>query len=424
MVIYGQVIVGPPGSGKTTYCNGMQQYLRLIGRETVVINLDSANEYHPPSSSDDDNDNDNDNDNDTKEPQSHLPYDALLDASEEIINLSTVMEELNLGPNGGLIYCLEYIHHHIETFQSILQSKLQAYQTQHNLSQPPYLLFDLPGQVELYTHSTTVQSILNTLIKSMDMRLVMVQLIDAHNCMDVYKFISSALLSTTTMLRLELPAVNVLSKVDLLSTFYSINPDGDGDNDGDDGHYNGMPFNLDFFMECQELDRLLPFLEQQISSSSAASNHDFRQEEILENDEEYQEARRKTMQNRFYKRHSKLHYELCDVINDFSLLSFIPLNINDAESVGRVVARIDKCNGYVFVKGRGNTSTGSASASTSSNNNNTAQKQTASAEDMFQCAMQVDSEWGYEQIVDVQKQYMNLYQDEPELVKNPKKNNR
>ena len=103
------------------------------------------------------------------------------------------------------------------------------------------------------------------------------------------------------------------------------------------------------------------------------------------------------------------------------MLSFIPLNINDAESVGRVVARIDKCNGYVFVKGRGNTSTGSASASTSSNNNNTAQKQTASAEDMFQCAMQVDSEWGYEQIADVQERYMNLYQDDvPELVRTKK----
>ena len=48
MVFYGQVIVGPPGSGKTTYCNGMQQYLRLIGRECFVVNLDPANEYYDP----------------------------------------------------------------------------------------------------------------------------------------------------------------------------------------------------------------------------------------------------------------------------------------------------------------------------------------------------------------------------------------
>ena len=67
MVIYGQVIVGPPGSGKTTYCNGMQQHCILLA---VTINLGSTNKCHLPRS------NDNDN-NDTHEP--HLLYDALPD---------------------------------------------------------------------------------------------------------------------------------------------------------------------------------------------------------------------------------------------------------------------------------------------------------------------------------------------------------
>lgn len=43
MVRFGQVVVGPPGSGKTTYCNGMFQYLKAIGRDAAVINLDPAN---------------------------------------------------------------------------------------------------------------------------------------------------------------------------------------------------------------------------------------------------------------------------------------------------------------------------------------------------------------------------------------------
>lgn len=43
MVRFGQVVVGPPGSGKTTYCLGMRKYLKAIGRDAAVINLDPAN---------------------------------------------------------------------------------------------------------------------------------------------------------------------------------------------------------------------------------------------------------------------------------------------------------------------------------------------------------------------------------------------
>ncbi len=111
MVLYGQIVIGAPGSGKTTYCNGMQQYLQLIGRECHVVNLDPANEVPPssslPSSSnvvvvDDGHDaaaggpiSPDDNGN------SQLPYDTILDVCQDIISLDSVMSELNLGPNGG-----------------------------------------------------------------------------------------------------------------------------------------------------------------------------------------------------------------------------------------------------------------------------------------------------------------------------------
>lgn len=73
---FAQMIVGPPGSGKTTYCNGMQQFLQANGRETVIVNMDPANEQ--------------------------LPYTPAIDISE-LVDLATVMEELELGPNGGRI---------------------------------------------------------------------------------------------------------------------------------------------------------------------------------------------------------------------------------------------------------------------------------------------------------------------------------
>ncbi len=400
MVLYGQVVVGPPGTGKTTYCNGMQQYLRLIGRETLVVNLDPANEYQASSTNDD-----NQHSDDTGNA---LPYETLFDTCQEFINLSTVMSELNLGPNGGLIYCLEYIHHHIDTFTTKLQSKLAQLQPR----EPPYLLFDLPGQVELYTHNNTIQNILSHLSQTLDIRLVMVQLIDSHHCLDVHKFISSSLLTMTTMLRLELPAVNVLSKIDLLSTYTTNSNDSDINNQNSHHHDINMPFNLDFFMECQELNRLLPYLLDN------DHNLTIEQEEILHHDMEYQNIKQQSIQNnKFIKKYHKLNYELCDIINDYSLINYIPLDINDAESVGRVVARIDKCNGYIF---SGTNKRGEGISATTSSNNVSSGGLNQNVEDMFQCALQVDSEWGYEQIADVQERYLNLYQDDvPELQPRP-----
>lgn len=40
--LFGQVIIGPPGSGKTTYCHGMQQFLTAMGRCVSFINVSRA----------------------------------------------------------------------------------------------------------------------------------------------------------------------------------------------------------------------------------------------------------------------------------------------------------------------------------------------------------------------------------------------
>lgn len=254
---FGQVVIGPPGSGKTTYCRAMQEFLEQVGRRAVVINLDPANDA--------------------------LPYPCSLDLSE-LITLQDVMEGIQLGPNGGLIYCMEYLEANLDW----LKDKLM-------LLQDCYVLFDCPGQVELYTHHTSVKNIFAQLSK-WNFRLAAVHLVDSHYCTDPAKFISVLCTSLSTMLQVELPHVNILSKMDLIE------------------QYGKLAFNLEFYTEVMDLSYLLEHLAT----------------------------------DPFFKKFHSLNKKLAEVIQDYSLVSFTPLNVQDKESMMQVLRTVDKANGYCF----------------------------------------------------------------------------
>jgi predicted PilT family ATPase len=41
---FGQLVIGPPGSGKTTYCFAIKEYYNYFNRRTAIVNLDPAND--------------------------------------------------------------------------------------------------------------------------------------------------------------------------------------------------------------------------------------------------------------------------------------------------------------------------------------------------------------------------------------------
>ncbi|KAH6938656.1 hypothetical protein HPB50_011592 [Hyalomma asiaticum] len=254
---FGQVVIGPPGSGKSTYCKAMSELCTAIGRPVAVVNLDPANDV--------------------------LPYEATVDI-KELVELCDVMDLHALGPNGALVYCMEYLE---KNFDWLCQQLAKVCGR--------YLFIDCPGQVELYTHDASMRNVVSRL-QALGYRLSATHLVDSHYCSDPGKFISVLLTSLATMMHMELPHVNVLSKVDLAEK------------------YGKLHFGLDYYTEVMDLSFLADVLSE---------------DPIL-------------------KKYKKMNEALAGVVEDYSLVSFLPLNVQEKESMWSVLKACDKSNGYIF----------------------------------------------------------------------------
>lgn len=66
------------------------------------------------------------------------------------------MDKHGLGPNGGLLYCMEYLEVNFDWLERRLKE----------LGDNAYVLFDLPGQVELSTNHESIKRIVKRLTKN------------------------------------------------------------------------------------------------------------------------------------------------------------------------------------------------------------------------------------------------------------------
>lgn len=139
---------------------------------------------------------------------------------QDLISLQDVMEELDFGPNGGLIYSLEYLIENIDW----LEEQIQEYEDDN-------LIIDCPGQIELYTHSTIMKSLVDCLHRN-NYRVCGVYLLDSQFVLDTPKFFAGIMSAVSAMLQLGIPHINVMTKIDLLGEhdaekmerFYNADP--------------------------------------------------------------------------------------------------------------------------------------------------------------------------------------------------------
>lgn len=141
---FAQLAIGPPGAGKSTYCNGMHQFLGAIGRKCSIVNLDPANDK--------------------------TSYPCALDV-RDLVTLEEIMSEDQLGPNGGVLYALEELEQNFDFLEEGLKAlggmRICVYLTfaldRRLIGMLPipddYVIFDCPGQVEIFTHHASLRNI-------------------------------------------------------------------------------------------------------------------------------------------------------------------------------------------------------------------------------------------------------------------------
>ncbi|XP_037948321.1 GPN-loop GTPase 3 [Teleopsis dalmanni] len=257
---YAQIVIGPAGSGKSTYCTFLQRHAYDAKRTIDIVNLDPAAE--------------------------HFDYKPIVDI-RELIQLDDAMEdeELHYGPNGGLVFCLEYLMEN----QDWLKEKLTS--DDFNDPDDDYILFDMPGQIELFTHLSMGKDFVK-LLESWNFRVCTVFLVDSQFMIDGAKFISGTMAALSVMANMEMPHVNILTKMDLL---------------------NKSARNK---------------LERYIEPDPKALLSDVEEESM------------------WGLSHRKLSATIGNLIEDFSLVRFIPLNIEDTENIQDLLLQIDNIIQY------------------------------------------------------------------------------
>ncbi|KAH3902057.1 GPN-loop GTPase 3 homolog AGL117C [Saccharomycodes ludwigii] len=244
----GVLVLGPAGAGKSTFCNSIISHMQTIGRRAHIVNLDPAAEPNK--------------------------YEFTIDI-RDLISLDEVMEELDLGPNGGLVYCFEYLLQNLDW----LDEEIGDYNDE-------YLIFDCPGQIELYTHIPVLPTIVKHLQQQLNFNLCAAYLLESSFIVDTSKFFSGSLCAMSAMILLELPHINILSKLDLVKDEYNKKK-------------------LKRFLNPDPM-----LLLDQANKDTNVRFHD-------------------------------LNKAIANLVDDFGMVQFLPLEANDPESVSTIISYID-----------------------------------------------------------------------------------
>ena len=237
------------------------------------------------------------------------------------------MSEVGLGPNGGLIYCFEFLLENLDFLTEALDPLTEEY----------LIIIDMPGQIELYTHIPILPTLVKHLTRtgSLNVNLCATYLLESSFVVDRAKFFAGTLSAMSAMLMLELPHVNVLSKMDLVKDNMSRK---------ELKRYLEPDHTLLLDDDAHAVDRTpkIPAKDDHVNADMAIDNdHRKDDEEVDDADDPIKPSN--LMRGASFKR---LNRAVAQLIDDFSMISFLRLDVQEEDSVGAILSYIDDAIQY------------------------------------------------------------------------------
>lgn len=167
----------------------------------------------------------------------------------------------------------------------------------------------MPGQIELYTHIPIIPQLVSHFRTSLNINLCATYLLESTFVLDRAKFFAGTLSAMSAMIMLELPHVNVMSKMDLVK---------------------GK-------MSKRELRRFTEPDASLLDDDPADVLNDTKAPSGNSTDPDPL-ARDAFMGGTSFKR---LNHAVANMIDDFSMVSFLQLDVQKEDSVGAILSYID-----------------------------------------------------------------------------------
>ena len=168
-------IIGTAGSGKSMLTASFSEWLKISKQDVATVNLDPG--------------------------VLTLPYSPDVDV-RNYVDIESLMEKYDLGPNGALIMAADLIADNVEKIsEEVEELKLDV------------VLVDTPGQIELFAFRASGPYIASELTRAPK---AIVYLFDAVFSLDPLNYVSNLFLSAAVYNRFLIPQVHLLSKCDLL----------------------------------------------------------------------------------------------------------------------------------------------------------------------------------------------------------------